>query len=387
MTTYTSAADGNWSSAATWGGGGYPVAGDTAIITGYTVTLSGNAACAVLDCSSATGTLAFGNYTLTVTGGVTLGGTLTAGTGGLQTTGTQTLTSNGVTFPAKYTHNNNSSVITLVGDWINTGLVSILAGCKINKTTTETFTSNGGITVIGSGVLYADAANAKIILGGTGVTWTGTSSSAPTINNPMDINCVSLTLSTSVRYGTGTLTYVAGTITTTGNNLYLTSSCTLNTSGITWNNIILPTTATVTLLSDLECSGTLRTHYSTIFAGNFDISCETLSQVAASGVSTCTLVAGRTLTIGTAMKVSGTSYGDIVTTFCSSVAGTPTNIVYNGTSANCKNLAVIFTDIDASGGNTIYDYFGTLSNTTNITNFTDVPSGGGAALSRIFTGM
>ncbi len=123
--TYTAiAAGGNWNNVATWGGGGYPVAGDTANIdatmTG-TVTINTNSACAVLNCTGNGGTLAFGNYTLTCTGNVTIGGTITAGTGGLTITGTSTMNSGGITFPGNITFSSSGKTITLTNNLVCSG--------------------------------------------------------------------------------------------------------------------------------------------------------------------------------------------------------------------------------------------------------------------------
>lgn len=131
MAIYTAiAAGGNWSNNATWGGGGHPVAGDTAIIdatmTG-TVTIDVSSACAVLNCAGNGGTLALGNSVLTVSGNVTLGGTITAGTATLVITGTSTITSNGVSLPCKV--NLSASVtFTLVGNFVCTSTLSVTSG-------------------------------------------------------------------------------------------------------------------------------------------------------------------------------------------------------------------------------------------------------------------
>lgn len=48
MTAYTSSTSGNWNAAATWGGAGYPVDGDTCVIaSGHTITITADAACGV----------------------------------------------------------------------------------------------------------------------------------------------------------------------------------------------------------------------------------------------------------------------------------------------------------------------------------------------------
>jgi hypothetical protein len=71
--TYTATVSGDWSSTATWGGSGPPIAGDTATInSGVFVTNSGSAACATLTV----------NGTLTVANSLALTGTLTLGSAG-----------------------------------------------------------------------------------------------------------------------------------------------------------------------------------------------------------------------------------------------------------------------------------------------------------------
>ncbi len=71
-TTYTSTRSGDWNNAATWGGGGYPIAGDDAIISdGHTVTLTENESCndlTMVGISAPTTRLAISIYTLRVTG-------------------------------------------------------------------------------------------------------------------------------------------------------------------------------------------------------------------------------------------------------------------------------------------------------------------------------
>lgn len=71
---YTSTQSGNWNDSATWGGGGFPAAGDTATIaTTHTVTVTANAAVGTggstgTDELTIIGTLVVGAFTLTVDG-------------------------------------------------------------------------------------------------------------------------------------------------------------------------------------------------------------------------------------------------------------------------------------------------------------------------------
>lgn len=78
---YTATQDGNWNSAATWGGGGYPGSGDNATISGYAVTLTATQAVTNLSISG-TGSLNCSSYDLTVNGTFTeSGGAFTAPSG------------------------------------------------------------------------------------------------------------------------------------------------------------------------------------------------------------------------------------------------------------------------------------------------------------------
>lgn len=102
----------------------------------------------------------------------------------------------------------------------------------------------------------------NIILQGTG-TW---SSSNPTstqnvLSNPLIINSPygTVGITSSVYYGGGTISYVAGTVSPSGSTLNIRSSTGMNTYGMTWSNISLATSAssTLTLQSDLYLNGLL----------------------------------------------------------------------------------------------------------------------------------
>ena len=207
MATYTAVAGGgNWSSAATWGGGGYPVAGDTANIDATmtsTVTVDADSACAVFNCTGSGGTLAFGNYKITVTGGVTLGGTITAGTGGLVLTGAQTLTAGGITFPG-YLKFSAAATFVLSGNWVNTGSFTVDTGnAVLNKSAAETLTANGSVTLT-----TRLTGTASIIMGGTGTFSAG----ASCFGIGVDINTAgSVTLGSISYYTGGALSYTTGT--------------------------------------------------------------------------------------------------------------------------------------------------------------------------------
>lgn len=81
---YASVQNGNWNDVATWGGAGFPVAGDTVSIGAHLITVNVASACASITFSAA-GTLICGANVVTMTLTFTLNalGTLTASTGGL----------------------------------------------------------------------------------------------------------------------------------------------------------------------------------------------------------------------------------------------------------------------------------------------------------------
>jgi len=402
-TTFTAvAAGGNWTTAATWDvGTGYPVAGDTVIINATmtgTVTINAASACAVLNLTANGGTLAFGTYTLTVSGLATLQGAMTATTGILSVAGGVTLagtptgtfptlsltasqTLTGATFTwggaLKFLSGTPTIVLPASNNWINTGLVTVSSATVLNATTgspnQESLTCNGGFT-IGAGC----SGTATIIMGGGTLSSTGYS-----LVSNLTFNGNS-TVSGTIYYYTGTITYVSGTVTTTNSTLNLNNgNCTLktrlvpDTGGITWNNITIDYAATITLSSNLTCTGTLLFVASTVtFSGAYNISCGTFRAYVTSAVKTLTFVAGQTLTATAGLKLEGT--GNVTYTI-KAPSTTTTYLNYTGTSANCEVYKIIFTYVDASGSAQGIDnwYGGTLTNTTNITNRTSADIGGG----------
>ncbi len=354
------------------------------------------------------GTLAFGTRTLSAPSGITLSGamTSTSGTlivsgGGITLAGTptgsfpllefttagQTLTSGGFTWPGKLTFN-YAGTFTLLGNWVNTGLVTILAPLVLNSTTTETFTENGGITVDSN-----TSGTAGIINGGG--TWSATGVASGTISNNFTFAGDS-TVSGTVGYRDGTLTWVSGTITTTGSTFDIFSGVatpvTINTpsTGMSWNNILIYNTASVIFNANLNLTGALVTMWEdTTFSGTFT----TITMANFSVMGTFTSVQGavaQTFPAGTILNVtsglnlySGPPYNGATstTTIQSGTPSSPIYLNYTGTAANCVVADVVFTDVNASGSSqTIYDYGATpsiLTRTTNIIPINQNNIGGG----------
>jgi hypothetical protein len=365
------------------------------------ITIGGAAAAASLDQTNYAGTLAFGTQTFTISGtakigsamtstsgtlsvagGVTLLSTVTGSFPTLTIAGASTLTSGGFTWPGSLKLSVAGNVV-LSGNWINTGLVTYTAATNLNVTTAETLTTNGGLTMTSAS---GTTPTATIIIGGSGGVWSGSTA----LSNNLTFNCTTATISGTVAYKLGTMLYTAGTITTTSSTLNIVvgggSTTTLNTNGITWNDINSTfNNAIVALGSNLTCTGTLILQLSQTFSGAFDISCGTLYYLSSSSSSTFTLVAGRTLTITTGLRLAS----DITLTNPLTItSSSSTNFIYQGNLASCRVAGVVFTNINASGSAQGIDnwYGGTLTGTTNITNRTNADFATSAQAGSINTG-
>jgi len=258
MAVYTLAATGNWNAAATWGGAGFPIAGDTANITGgFTLTVNVASACAIVDFTGFTGTLTVNN-TLTVTGNITfVNGFTTNTTSGTPilaktTGGTLTMPVTGFTWPHSINFTSLATYTLASGDLTVNGTVTVVGA--------------GNATVNGVGInlnVKSVTATASFLLGTvkvrftqTGGTWAGSIAMgggveiaiAATVNPD-------LTLS-SARYGGGTLTYTSGNMGV--QNLILDGTITfVNISSITFNTLTVGQVGSITLLTadgDITCT-------------------------------------------------------------------------------------------------------------------------------------
>lgn len=367
---------GNWSTAGTWVEGVAPTSADAVVAT----ATSGNVTIDTVSCACLTmiltnyvGTMTFGTgNTLTVTSTVTfVSGMNIAGSGTLALGSTSaTITSAGKTIPNLKLAGGTK---TLGDNWTILG----------NLTGTSTTTLNSNIMYVGGDVNFSASTSARllgttnIVMNGTGTisTYIGETSSSSYITNNLTINTTgTITVGTYFRYLTGTLTYTSGTVVTTNSNFAIGGTCTINTSGITWNNIYCYNTAIITLSSDLTCSGILKfgviniagAYSITISGGNF--SCGTMIVYPGQG-STLTIEAGKTITINSYLKIIGDRDTHNIA-FSSSVSTTHFHLNYAGTLANCLCFGTMFTDCDASGSTVpIFNWCGdTLIRTTNIYN-------------------
>lgn len=200
------------------------------------------------------------NSTLVLTGSATLD------TGSLEwgniTVGSLTLTlQSAFTCSGTFTVNTSGLTISGTGFWTRVGNLvfassTITLNLPNNLTVTDTLITNSNITINNNSLLVASLSNSvgtisgttTIVFNGTG-TWSGTG----ILTNNTTINTTgTLTISGSVNYRTGTLTYTAGTVNSSAGTLVCTAASTLNTGGMTWTNITI--TGTQTLTSNLNVS-------------------------------------------------------------------------------------------------------------------------------------
>jgi len=94
-------------------------------------------------------------------------------------------------------------------------------------------------------------------LAGTGtVAMVGTGTMSATLYTNLIINPTGVLNITNLTYATGTITYSntnGGTVST--GNLSISGGCSLNTNGMTWNNVAMYNTSTISLLSDFTIAG------------------------------------------------------------------------------------------------------------------------------------
>lgn len=252
-------ADGLWTTVGNWDGGvSIPTTGDDIIFNGSgNANMTGMVATRSMNSWTFTGytgtfTLDFiatvSGSTFTLSSGMTL-----AGSGTVTGTGACTWTFAGKTVP-NFNISGSSITHTLADACVVSGLTT-LGGSGTTTVNGFSITCQGGLTV--AGTTSNISGTTTITLAGTG-TWTGPTTTgmlrlATTINTAGTI-----TLSGQVGIG-GSLTYVAGTVVTTGSTLYITlGGSTLDVSPITFNNLtFVGNGATHTLTNPMTCTGLL----------------------------------------------------------------------------------------------------------------------------------
>jgi hypothetical protein len=222
-------------------------------------------------------------FSLTInspSGTITFSGNVYYGTGTLSYT-------TGIVFTTSSTFNvTTSSTLATNGIvWNNVGFIG-------NQTTTfssnmtlvgslglsgsgATITLNGSTMFIGGSVFHT----ASVATGTTVVTLIGTGTFSSNFGIaqyrfPVTINTAGTITVSSFTYGTGTFTYVAGTVNVSG-TLIIVTTCTLNAAPVMWNNFVTgSTTTTITLSGDLNILATYtNSGNATTFTGAFNVNC------------------------------------------------------------------------------------------------------------------
>lgn len=343
-----------------------------------TITVGGNI---TFDSISGVGSAWVMNGTGTYRGINPTGSTITFNTAGTitmstaQTNGLNNFTHTaGTVITSNSTTNFNGTYTGAAVTWNSVnivGVVTVTLSSDLNCGSSGTFTYGAlGQTATINGAFFINVAG-NFVMGGTSSTTSGTATikltgSGKTISSTqtslgLQNNLIidgTYTLTTGFRYQTGTITRNSGGI--TGGTLTLVGSCTLNTSGNTWN-AVAPLAGTITINSLLTADSlTVGLNGNVTFAGSAGYTVGTFTCATAGRTITHTI--GRTYTVSNALNVTGTSASRI--TFNSSSAGT--RATFNlGLTATQSVVECNGTDIDSSGGQTILTSAGTLNNTIN----------------------
>lgn len=283
-----------------------------------------------------------------------------SGTGAMTISATSAINSGGKTFPGPVTFSGANTKTITTNDWTITGTLTISSTTTI---TARTMNIGGGLAINAS-----CSGTTNLILNGTG-SWSGTF----TLQNNLTINTAgTITIGGSnMFYNGGTLTYTAGSTNTSGSLLTFAASTTLNTNGITWNNITVSNSATLTVNSLFSVAGTMTigAGVTLTFAGTSGITVNTLT-CSHTGAATITLVNTVTYTIITAFNAFNSRTGSILL-FTSDHASNKAILILAYASTTCNVLAS-FTRIDASGGRPIITFNGTITTCINIVSQTNV---------------
>lgn len=260
--------------------------------------------------------------------------TYTAGTvthTGLVTLSSTTLNTNGMSFQNGATIN-VSNTTTLTSDVTFTGSFTIPSSLPTINPAGRNVYIGGSFTNNNTGGTPPGLAN--LVMNGTGNV-IGTSTFA--LTNPLIINTSgTITFSGSISW-LRTLTFTAGTIVSTGSTISCNSSSTFTINGTGFN------------------LSTFTTSSSATFAGTEGFTIGTFTAQTAG--TTQTFSSGDTYTITTALNLLGTVASAL--TFKSSSSGSQATVNLNfGASLDVGHVTA--TDINSSGGRTIWVYKGTI---------------------------
>jgi len=360
---------GNWTTAAAWVGGVVPTVADDVVATATSgpLTLTTSSAVAKsVDFTNYVNTLSLTNSsTISIAGNLTFsaGMTITGTAGTLTFTANATWTSNGKTWTGNYQVNTATLTITLADPAIIGGNTSHSGSGGVHTINGFTLSFNGNVT----------AASSRVFAGTTVYRFTTSTTQAISATFQSDVviiatGTVTLTSIIFTPATNKTITYTSGIITPGAGTLTLTPTSaftvTLNTGGMTWNNVTLPSSASTIILNSIfTVGGTATSTQSIIYSGTsgFDYYNWTSS---VNNTRTWTLVSGVSYRIRNSMLSIGATAASNKNAFVSSIPGSQAILtVDQGSTLDLQYLYA--TDIDSSLGRTIWSYKGVLSNTLN----------------------
>lgn len=322
-----------------------------------------------------TGTLSCGattyaiknNLTINTSGTITFGSIVNVSSATLTcTAGTVDTTTNLNSF---YTNSTETTVLNFTPSFYT---VRFLGTVTFNSNITAVNLVITSSTVINGNTLYmtGDMTFTNNLSGTTNIeyigtgTWTGSASGGYYLRNNLTINTAgTFIISGTASYGTGTITYVSGTVNASGSTLLILASPTLNTAGIVWDNINIGVTSTIALTSPLTFTGTMTMPNQAVTFTGSGITGGTYSMTAAlAATRVVTLVSGVTYTFN-AIEITGATNTNKYR-FVSSIGGSRANLVIPITGT--QNLIYVdATDIDSSAGQTVWSFQQVISNTLN----------------------
>ena len=256
-----------------------------------------------------------------------------------------------------------ASTITLASDWylsgINVGFATTINGS--NMYTTGTFTCT--VALQGTAVIRFKST-------GSGQAVSSTAYVSNDIGFEAGANTITIgNFFYTANSGGSTITYTSGAVNHTGLlTIQGANTTTLNTSGMSWNNITLTATSfTLSLSSLLTAAGTLTFgtgNYTFAGASGFTVGTMTYIVTPAGGANTGIVLAPtKTYTVTTSINL----YPLVMATLLGIKTSTPGSqavLNFTGVPQTIGNVQV--TDINSSAGSTLWVWKpGTLSNTSN----------------------
>lgn len=261
--------DSNWGSTSNWsttdggaGGSSVPTNADQVYFTANSPNCVVNTvqrATLGTDWTGYTNTIDMQNAISCVGGGFVLDpGMNVTGSAALLVAATCSLTSNGYVWPNGLTISlPASNTVTLTDDWEVLGNVILGPPSNtVNNINGFSITAHADVQIRPSAPLIGTT---EIIMAGTGQLYGNTTSIVNGL--PITFNTagtITIPSGSTLIHRTGKITYIAGTIVTAGSTLRLTNTgCTIDTSGMTWDNLLADSSITTTLDSDLNAVGTV----------------------------------------------------------------------------------------------------------------------------------